>query len=79
MEHPLDRLAAAQRGAAADEDGLGEQVAEAGEVAVVDQFGVPRDQVLDGSVVGCGQVGHGAFSARPRRGTRRRRGSRRAS
>jgi hypothetical protein len=50
--HFLDGGLAADRAAAASEGGLGEQGAEAGEVAVVDEFGVGRDEVLDGPVAG---------------------------
>lgn len=56
-EHFLDGVLATNR-AAASEGGLGEQGAEAGEVAGVDEFGVARDEVLDGPVAGQ-RVGRG--------------------
>ena len=51
-EHFRDGGLAADRAAAASEGGLGQQGAEAREVAVVDEFGIGRDEVLDGLAVG---------------------------
>ena len=55
-EHFLDRGLAGDSTSAAGEGGIGEQGAEAGAVAVVDESGVGRDEVLDGPVAG-GRVG----------------------
>src|SRR5260221_14049935 len=49
-EHLLDGIGAANRRAAAREDGVGEQGAEAREIAVVHKLGVSGDQVPDGPV-----------------------------
>jgi hypothetical protein len=49
-EHLLADIPAAHRLTTAREDRLGKQGAKAGEVAVVDELGVSRDQVLDSSM-----------------------------